>query len=51
MADIIIIAILLLCIGLALAYIIKAKKNGRKCNGCPGGCSGCSQNGSCQSQQ
>ncbi len=42
MADIIVIIILVLLIGSAVAYMIKAKKNGVKCIGCPAGgsCSG-----------
>ena len=50
-ADYIIIAILLVIVGGAVAYIIKAKKSGQKCIGCPDGkscsgkCNGCS--GSC----
>ena len=48
--DIIAIGAIVLIVGGALAYIIKAKKNGRKCIGCPdssscsgncGCCSGC----------
>ncbi len=54
--DIIAIAVIILVIGGAAAYIIKAKKSGRKCigcpessscgaknrcKGCPGACSGC----------
>ncbi len=51
LGEIIAIAAILLIIGGALAYIIKAKKSGKKCIGCPesgschakgcGGCSGC----------
>ena len=33
--EIIAISIIVVVIGLALFYIIKAKKNGRKCIGCP----------------
>ena len=39
MTDIIIIAIVVLIIGAAAAYVIKAKKSGKKCIGCPDGCS------------
>ncbi len=40
MINVIIVAILLVIVGLAARYVIKAKKNGRKCIGCPnGGCS------------
>ncbi|MBQ3544510.1 MAG: FeoB-associated Cys-rich membrane protein [Lachnospiraceae bacterium] len=37
MDNIIIIAILVVVIGSAIAYIIKAKKSGVKCIGCPNG--------------
>lgn len=52
MADFLILGILLLLVGLAVRYIIKAKKNGTKCIGCPssGQCGtshGCSCGGSC----
>ena len=56
MTDIIIIAIIALVLGSAIAYIVKAKKSGAKCIGCPtakscgaagdagvcGSCRGCS---------
>ncbi len=51
MTDYIIIAVIVVIIGSAVAYIIKEKKRGTKCIGCPdgatcgGNCSGCS--GSC----
>ena len=35
MADLIVIAIVLLIVGAAMAYIIKEKKKGTKCIGCP----------------
>lgn len=49
MTDFIVIAVLLVAIGVAAGYIIKAKKRGQKCIGCPyskscasGGCTcGC----------
>lgn len=49
MKDIIAIAILIVMIGAAVAYIVKAKKNGAKCIGCPSGCNCCSsgEEGSC----
>jgi len=50
MADLIVIAIVVLIIGAAVAYIVKAKKSGVKCIGCPAGgtCSGnCSGDCSC----
>lgn len=42
MADLIIVVVLLVSIGAAVAYIIKAKRNGAKCIGCPacGNCPG-----------
>ena len=54
--DIIAIVAIVLIVGGAIAYIVKAKKSGQKCIGCPdsktcssggcnGKCSGC--NGSC----
>ena len=44
--DIIIILILMAVIGLATGYIIKAKKSGKKCIGCPDGCPS-SKSGDC----
>lgn len=38
MTDIILVAVLLIIIGLAALYIVKAKKSGHKCIGCPNGC-------------
>lgn len=35
MADFIVIAILLICVGAAAMYIIKEKKKGTRCIGCP----------------
>ncbi|MBQ6889225.1 MAG: FeoB-associated Cys-rich membrane protein [Lachnospiraceae bacterium] len=48
MTDLIIALILLVIIGAATAYIVKAKKSGAKCIGCPAGgnCSG-RNNGQC----
>lgn len=37
MADLIIVGVLLVLVGAAVAYIIKAKRNGAKCIGCPAG--------------
>ena len=50
--DIIAIAVIVLIVGGAIAYIIKAKRSGQKCIGCPdsktcGSSGGCS--GNCQS--
>lgn len=53
MIDFVVGAIIVLIVGLALLYIIKSKKKGIKCVGCPdaknccsgccgGGCTGCS---------
>lgn len=39
MKDIIIIVILAAIVGLAGWYVYKAKKSGKKCIGCPEGCS------------
>lgn len=48
LTDGIVIAVILLIVGGAVAYIIKAKKSGKKCIGCPdsgsccsGGCASC----------
>jgi len=38
MSNVIIILILAAILGAAAAYVIKAKKSGRKCIGCPEGC-------------
>lgn len=48
-ADIIIGAILVILVGAASLYIYKAKKSGKKCIGCPDGCSSdsCGCGGSC----
>lgn len=47
MADLIILAIVALIIGVAVAYIVKAKKSGVKCIGCPHGgtCGKCASGG------
>lgn len=48
MDDIIVIAIIAAVLGLVIWYIIRAKKSGKKCIGCPdGGCSSCK--GKCDS--
>ena len=50
MKDLILITVLLLILGLAVFYIVRAKKKGVKCIGCPsnaqcsGKCAGCSGN-------
>lgn len=38
MSNLIIILVLAIILGGAAAYVIKAKKNGHKCIGCPDGC-------------
>ncbi len=35
MADLIVVGILLIIVGAAIIYIVKAKKSGTKCIGCP----------------
>ena len=35
MTDIIVVAVIVLVVGAALTYIIRAKKKGNKCIGCP----------------
>lgn len=52
MDDLIVIGVIVLIIGLAAWYVIRSKKSGKKCIGCPdscacdrkecGGCCGCS---------
>lgn len=46
MTDFIIVAVILIVVGCAAGYIIKAKKSGQKCIGCPNsktcGSKGCS---------
>lgn len=52
MANIIVIAVVLVMIGAAIAYIVKEKKKGVKCIGCPaaGSCShNCSGSSGCNS--
>ncbi len=43
MENVIIIVVLLVIVGLAGFYVYKAKKSGKKCIGCPDGCS-CGKN-------
>ena len=43
--DVVIIAAIVLVIGGAVAYIIKAKKSGKRCIGCPDACT--CQKGKC----
>ena len=39
MDDLIVIGVIVLIIGLAAWYVIRAKKKGKKCIGCPDSCS------------
>lgn len=56
LTDWIVIGVIVLIVGGAVAYIIKAKKSGKKCIGCPDnasctskkGSEGCSCGGGCQ---
>ena len=43
MANVIVVAVILALMALAVRYIIREKKKGRKCIGCPysGQCGGC----------
>ena len=43
LTDIIVIAVIGVVVGLAVAYVVKAKRSGNKCIGCPhsGKCTGC----------
>ena len=43
LADIIVIAVIVLVVGAASFYIYRTKKSGKKCIGCPDSCS-CSAN-------
>ena len=47
MIDYILIAVLVLIVGAAGWYVYKAKKSGKKCIGCPDGCSCSSKKGKC----
>lgn len=46
MENIVIVAILVVILGFAIRYIVKSKKNGEKCIGCPHAktCSSCNCN-------
>ena len=50
MIDLIIIAIVLVIVGAAIFYIIREKKRGVKCIGCPNG-SVCGNKGKCSAQK
>lgn len=47
--NIIATVVLIAVLGGAIAYIVKSKKNGKKCIGCPGGCSCDTKQNSCGS--
>jgi hypothetical protein len=49
MENILIILAVVLIVGLALAYVIRVKKKGTKCIGCPSGgnCGSCAGKDSC----
>ena len=47
MENIVIAVVLLLIIGLAVWYVVKAKKSGKKCIGCPSGSNCSSGCGNC----
>ena len=47
MKDLILILILAAILGAASLYVYKAKKNGKKCIGCPDGCCPSKSGGSC----
>lgn len=52
MENIIIIAVIVIIVALAVRYIYKAKKSGKKCVGCPdGGSCGCGCGCGCQSEE
>lgn len=46
MENVIIVVVLLAILGGAIGYIVKAKKSGKKCIGCPDGGS-CGSQGNC----
>ena len=41
MGDYIAVAVIVVILAAAIMYIIRAKKNGAKCIGCPSGCKSC----------
>lgn len=49
MTDLIVIAVVLIILGLAAGYIVRAKRRGVKCIGCPSGKT-CGKNGCCCNQ-
>lgn len=46
MIDYIIIAVIAVIIGVAVWYVVKSKKSGKKCIGCPDGCCNSKKKGS-----
>ncbi len=48
MADYIILAVVILIIAVAVLYIYKSKKNGKKCIGCPYSGCGCENCRTCK---
>lgn len=46
--DILVIAVIVIILGFAVGYIIKEKKRGKKCIGCPYACS-CASKSQCNS--
>ena len=49
MTDLIVIAVVLIILGLAAGYIVRAKRHGVKCIGCPSGKT-CGKSGCCCNQ-
>lgn len=55
--DVIAIAVIVLIVGGAIAYIVKAKRSGQKCIGCPdaktcsGKCAGCNHSCGCLAEK
>ena len=49
-SDIIVVAVIVLVIGGAVAYILREKKRGKKCVGCPYGNSCSAKGNSCSCQ-
>ncbi|MBQ7935730.1 MAG: FeoB-associated Cys-rich membrane protein [Clostridia bacterium] len=46
MDNIIAVAVILAIVGIAVWYVIRAKKSGKKCIGCPDGCCSSKKDGS-----
>ena len=47
MENFIVIAVVAIIIGFAVYYIIRAKRKGQKCIGCPNSCNNCKNGGCC----